>query len=354
MLSILVVHPNLFSLEEVKMNNSFILDLQTYKGVREGLTWMLGNENNEFENILAEYMFDEDLEMQDEFTLEYIEDKLKIDWDLIDLKNLFIKVYHFTTRANKEESFDDIYNLYFLLSNDTEFREFFKSHAVEFDLKNSQLKVCGKIYDLLEVENSNNEALEWIHTKLYIDPEIWGFVRVLDIRGYNSDFPERPEFITHVAELMKDGSALLDDWKKKYGNPYVIEFKQPFYSVQILNDYILSKKEFMRKEYLDEEEFENMKNQYELELKRGLFSLVLAIFMDNVSRYGISDLAKNHDEVIKGLLNNNVIEKLYGGFGESICAVVPKNSNIHSNGIIQVWEFEEFQKWARVNNGYLV
>ncbi|MGM0830244.1 MAG: hypothetical protein ACQEU4_18635 [Bacillota bacterium] len=335
------------------MKNSFILDLQTYKGVKEGLKWILGQKYIDFEALLAQYMFDGEIEKEDEFTLEYIEDKLEIDWASIDLCNLWIKVYHFTTRANKKETFDDIYNLFYLLSNDTEFREFFKSHGVEFQLDKSQLMVNGEIYNLLEVANSMNYALKWIHTKLYTDPEVWGFVRVLDIKEYNTDFPERPEFITHVSELLKDDAVIIDDWNKKYGNPYIIEFKQPFYSVQILHDFISYKNDFMRKEYLDDEEFETVKVQYELELKKGLFSLVLSIFMDNVSRFGISEFANNRDENIKGLLNSSVIEKIYGGFGESICAVIPKNINIPRNRIIQVWEFEEFQKSARVNNGYL-
>lgn len=315
--------------------------------------WFLGEKYKDFENLLAQYMFDDDIEKQEELTLEYIEGKLKIDWGNIDLNNLCIKVYHFTTRAYKEESFDDIYNLYYLLSNDTEFREFFKSHGVEFDLNKSQLKVYGEIYNLQEVEDSNYEALEWIHTKLYTDPEIWGFVRVLDIREYNSDFPERPEFITHVAELLKDGTSLINDWNARYGKPYVIEFKQPFYSLQIFNDFILYKNDYMVENYLDEEEFASIQDQYELGLKKGLFSLVVAIFMDNVSRYGISELANNKDDKIKGLINSGVVERLYGGFGNTICAAIPKNFNIPSNRIIKVWEFEEFQTNSRVSNGYL-
>jgi len=331
------------------MKNAFILDLQSYNGIREGLAWILGGKYKDFENLLARYMFND----EGELTLEYIENKMKIDWCNIDLNNLWIKVYHFTTRANKEEAFADICNLFYLLSNDTEFREFFRSYGVEFYLNKSQLKVNGEIYNLGDNENLINEALEWIHTKLYIDPEVWGFVRVLDIKEYNSDFPENPEFITHVAELLKDGALLKDDWNKKYGNPYVIEFKQPFYSVQIISDYISYKKDFMKKEYLDEEEFETNQDQYELELKKGLFRLLLAIFMDNVSRYGINELANNHDEEIKGLLKHGEIERLYGDFEQTICAVAPKDVNIPYCRILKVWEFDDFQKKARRNNGYL-
>ncbi|AVD54555.1 hypothetical protein CKF96_03350 (plasmid) [Priestia filamentosa] len=149
----------------------------------------------------------------------------------IDLNDLWIKIYHFTTRANKEEAFVEIQSLFYLLSNDTTFREFFRYHGVEFDLDKSSLKVNGEMHNLLEVNNLANEALRWIHTKLYTDSEVWGFVRVLDIREYNSDFPERPEFVSHVAKLLKDDGFLIDDWNKRYGNPYVIEFKQPLYAV---------------------------------------------------------------------------------------------------------------------------
>ncbi|MEH7143151.1 hypothetical protein [Priestia megaterium] len=331
------------------MKNTFVLDLQKYSGVREGLAWILGREYKDFEYLLARYMFYD----EGELTLEYIEDKIKIDWGSMDLKNLWIKVYHFTTRANEEEAFVDICNLFYLLSNDTEFREFFKSHGVEFYLDKLQLMANGEVYNFGDVKNSMNEALEWIHTKLYKDSEVWGFVRVLDINEYNTDFPERPEFITNVAELLKDGTLLLDDWNEKYGKPYVIEFKQPFYSIQISSNCMVYKNDFMRKEYLDEEEFEAKQDQYELELKRGLFSLLLAIFMDNVSRYGVSELANNDDEDRKGLFKHREVERLYGGFEQTVCAVAPKNVNIPSSQILKVWEFEDFQKNARKNNGYL-
>ncbi|AVD54554.1 hypothetical protein CKF96_03345 (plasmid) [Priestia filamentosa] len=61
------------------MTNSFTLDLQTYKGVREGLKWFLGNKYKEFEKLLVKYMFGED-ELQEELTLQYIEETLNIDW----------------------------------------------------------------------------------------------------------------------------------------------------------------------------------------------------------------------------------------------------------------------------------
>lgn len=332
------------------MKNQFILDLQTNDGVKEGLKWILGNEYDSFESLLAQYIYDDNQEL---FTLEYIHEKLKIDWESIDLNNLWIKVYHFTTRANEDKAFGDIYNLFYLLTNETGFREFLRSHGIEFYLDKSEIAVDGSIYNLSEAGSSMNEALKWIHTKLYTDPEVWGFVRVLDIREYNSDFPDRPEFITNVAELLKDGSYLIDDWDEKYGKPYVIEFKQPFYSLQIYNNFLIYKNDFMKKEHLDEEEFVTMRDQYELEMKKGLFSLLLAIFMDNASRYGLTELAKNDDERIKCLLKSNVIERDYGGYGRTICAAVQKNENVPPDRILKAWEFEKFQENARLNNGYL-
>ncbi|MFP7176470.1 hypothetical protein [Priestia filamentosa] len=334
------------------MKNSFTLDLQTYKGVSEGLKWFLGSKYKDFEKLLLKYMFDEE-EPQEELTLQYIEETLEVDWCSVDLNNLWIKIYHFTTRANKEEAFVEIQNLFYLLSNETKFRDFFRYHGIEFELNKSLLKVNGEIYNLLEIKNSANNALEWIHTKLYTDSEVWGFVRVLDITEYNSDFPERPEFVSHVADLLKDDGVLIDDWNRQYGKPYVIEFKQPFYSVQISSNFILSKNDFMRENYLDEEEFELMRNQYDLEKKKGLFRLLVTIFMDNVSRDALSESASNRDEEVRRLLRNSSIKRLYGGFAEMICAVVSKNINIPHNEILKVWEFEEFQKNAMKDNGYL-
>ncbi|AVD54556.1 hypothetical protein CKF96_03355 (plasmid) [Priestia filamentosa] len=109
----------------------------------------------------------------------------------------------------------------------------------------------------------------------------------------------------------------------------------------------------MKEKYLDEKEFELMQNEYDLEKKKGLFRLLLTIFMDNLSRDGLSELASNHDETRRRLLRNSSIKRLYGGLGEMICAVVSKNINVPRNKILKVWEFEEFQKNAMKDNGYL-
>lgn len=333
------------------MQNSFVLDLQSQDSIKAGLKWLLKDKYKDFNNLFAQYIFSDNLDEKEEFTLNSIEEELGIDWNKIDLENLEIKIYHFTTRT-ENQPIQDIYNLYYLLSNETQLSNFFKSHKIEFELENFKLYVNGKVFNLKEKGFSSNEALYWIHTKLYIDPEIWGFLRVKDIRDYNSDFPNRPEFISHVADLLGSGTSLLEDWDNTYGVPCVIEFNQPFHSVQILSDFILYKKDFMRREFLSEEEFGYFRDQYILEMKKGLCDLLIALFMDNVSRFGVKELARDRKENIKGLLNGGRIKKMYGGFGMNLCAVLPKNTNVSKSKITKVWDYNEFQNDAMYKLGF--
>ncbi|MCT4792696.1 MULTISPECIES: hypothetical protein [Exiguobacterium] len=315
----------------------YVLNLQDSNEVIKGLWWMLQKNHENFNEVLKNYIISEEIEQLKEFNVEYIEGKINIDWDMIKLDNLKLKSFHFTTRDNAE-SIENIYNLQYLLSNDTDFNRFLIHHGVKFDLENFKVEIDNKVYTLKNKNNPLFDDMDWISHKIFQDFEVWGFARIRNIKDYNNDFPNNPEFISHVSEVVHSKSEFLKDWKEKYGEPYVIEFDKKISEIKISNGFFGNNKELISKDDF-------------LNFKKGLLDLLISINMDNLTRIGIKHLVKNDEEHNKGLGNLWFLEKVYSQSEPCLITVLLKNQNVYKKEIQKIWYLEEFENFSRSVHG---
>lgn len=310
------------------MENQIILNLQNKEDIEKGIKALLGENYTPFITFLSKYLFDESEKYDTPFNLSYLENNIDINWESIDIKNLWLVNYHFTTRNNKEVIIDNpIHHLRYLVNEETSLKTFLKKHNIAFDVENQLMRVEDRTYNILDHGDDNNTPLFWIDTKLNTDPEVWAFARVLDIGEYNNDFPDYPEFIRNVADVLEDDTDFLDDWKSTYGKPYVIEFKEHLSKIKIYDDHPSSCDEDTMKKRLI--------NILLTLLLSSLRSCSFVIFEDIFGENDILKIATalnrlndynnddSHDVLITSLLKGNDLE--------------PEN-------IIKIWDYEEFQK----------
>ena len=207
-----------------------ILDLQSFEGVKSSLQQIFGYEFSVFENHLKTCI--ENSHFNDVIDAEYLLKNDLIDMDSWSIEDIHFKIYHFTTRKSLDASKDIIWDLPNVLTKETDLKKFLGEFQIRFDLENHLMQVGDNYYNL----KSDDEKTERIASKIYIDPEIWGFLRVLDIRKYQDIFPNRPEFIENILEFLCYSRKFDDKWKQEFGNPYVIEFEFPFDRIQIYTD----------------------------------------------------------------------------------------------------------------------
>ncbi len=143
------------------MDNSYILDLQTKEGIDEGIKYLLGKNYSKFKAFLTTYLFEESEEFDVPFDLNYLTENIDIDWESIDISEIWLKNYHFTTRNSKDETLNSpIYDLRYMVTQDTNLKAFFYKRQIEFDLINHQVIVEGETFDIFD---HNDE----IHNPLY-------------------------------------------------------------------------------------------------------------------------------------------------------------------------------------------
>lgn len=338
------------------------MNLQTHQGIEEGLKWFLKDKYEQFEEYIVNFLHKDNILIHDEFQLEEFESKVFINWNSINLNLLWMKVYHFTTRANENSALDNIYDLRYMLSNKSDLKDFLSSYNIEFFLKNtledSVFQINSVNYNFLDMKTSLNNDLQQIYQKLFIDYEVWGFIRTLDIEDYNHVFPNKPEFISNVASVLSEEMSLLNDWEKKFGNPYVIEFKQPFCSMQIHNRFLQYEKDYLREYYLSTEEFE--KSEYEINLKKGLFTFIVHLYLDNISRIGLKK-SINNENTYEDILKNIEFNSGYNYYflqekfevEKNFWLSINKGLHVPKDNILKIWSFEEFKKQSRSLNGFL-
>ncbi|MDD1505892.1 hypothetical protein PVA17_24575 [Lysinibacillus sp. CNPSo 3705] len=321
------------------MDNHFLLDLQSKKGIDEGIKFLLGKNYTRVKEFLSQYLFEESEEFDVAFDLRYLEHNIEIDWESIDISNLWIKSYHFTTRNNKADVFSSlIYNLPHMVTADTTLKTFFKKHHIEFDLENHLVHIEGKTYNIHEHDDDSHNPMYWIDAKLYTDPEVWAFARTLDISNYNNEFPDTPEFIKNVADILKDAESFLNDWADTFGQPFVIEFKEHLSKIKIYDGY--------------DGEFSDDDGDSCLVMKKRLLNLLLSLYLRNLRKCGF--------EVFKEFLPEEDISKIahalcrlnehQTGDFDMILTSLLKGNNVAVENIINVWDYKEFQERSRLDN----
>lgn len=328
-----------------------VIDLQGLEGVKTSLQMLLGDKFNDFENHIRDLI---DNEKVDEIIdVNYLLDKELIDLSRWSVDDIYLKIYHFTTRKNKDECYSDLLDLPSVLTQETFFSKFLNEFKISFDLKKDEMYFKGNTYNL----KSSNEKIKNIASKIYTDPEIWGFLRVIDISKYQDDFPNRPEFIGNLLEFFGYSEAFDNKWKNEYGNPYVIEFEMPLDKVQAyLNcDIYINKSQYMKEKYLDEEDFSV--EDFQLHQKKILVELLLRTYFGILKRYPYTILYEKIKELMESIKKSTAYNKYlsnYDNESSQLIACVNKGQIVPKENIINVWDFEDFQRKAKEQNGYLV
>lgn len=327
-----------------------VVDLQSLNGVKNSLTMLLGDKFNDLENHIRNLI--DNGEINEIIDVHYLLDKEFIDLSKWSVDDVYLKVYHFTTRKNKNECYSDLLDLPSALTRETSLSRFLKEFKISFDISKGEMYHNGTSYNL----KSENERIEDISCKIYIDPEVWGFLRVIDINNYQSDFPHRPEFIGNVLEFFGYSEIFDSKWKNEYGNPYVIEFEMPLDKIQAyLGSIFINKSQYMKENYLDEEDFSV--EDFQLHQKKMLIELLLRTYFGILKRYPYTILYEEIEELMesveKSIAYNEYLSK-YDNESSQLIACVNKGQVVPKENIIKVWDFEDFQRKAKKDNGYLV
>lgn len=297
------------------MANKIILDFQSFTGINKSLEYFLGDKIRELREILHKKLNGRKHDVEENFYISEYEDKLNLDWDRVILKDLFLKIFHFTTRK-QNVVVENIYNLSFLLSNKTDFRDFFEQHNIKFDIENQLMFLKEEVIDL------SKEDLLYpffnVRAKIYYDCEVWGFLKIKDFSKYNNEFPSRPEFVSNIASLLDNKNEFLANWAQTNGTPYVIEFIKPLGSTTIMTNLITDKKKYIKSTGIAEWELkdETENKKCELEIKRGLCDLLIDLYISHLTN-------SDHNE---------------------LRVVLQNGENVYKNHITKVWEYADFQK----------
>lgn len=330
--------------------SKLIIDLRGFEGVKSSLQQLLGKDFSIFEYHLKECI--DNKHFNEIIDAEYLVENELIDMDSWSIEDIHFKIYHFTTRKSLNACKDTIWDLPSVLTKETDLKKFLLEFQISFDLENHMMRVGDKFYDL----KSEDRRIRKIASKIYIDPEVWGFLRVLDIRKYQDVFPEKPEFIRDILEFLGYSSKFNEKWKQEYGNPYVIEFELPLESLQIYTNSSIyfNKSQYLQENYIDEDEFSL--DEFRLHQKYMLVNLLIKTYFGVLKRYAYDELYGKVDDLMDSIqlgLSMTSFLKNYEEELQQIIVCLNKGEHVCREQIIKVWEFEDFQLKAKLNNGYL-
>lgn len=325
-----------------------IIDLQSFMGVKKSIASLIKCDFHEFEQLIKKQILHETEDRLIDVELLVKEDI--VDFDKFKLEDIYFKVYHFTTRSSKENCIQDIFDLPTALTTDTELRNFLASFDIEVFPDKQLIKIGTATMPISKKGEFNN-----IYSKLYVDPEVWGFLRTLDITEYQNVYPNFPEFINNIANVVEDKTEFESAWQSNHGNPFVIEFIHPYNKLSIYGNNIeLSKDGFKKDVLINDVEFENYQ-------KQGLIKLLLGLYFGMLKRCDKNELlAAEFKEYGNDRLKHT---KLFIRLGEylnqyddeqsEIRTALDKGENVVADNIIKVWGFDDFQTEGKLGNCYI-
>lgn len=327
-----------------------ILDIQSFNGVKTSLQQLLGYDFSVFENHLKVCINDKSF--KEIIDAEYLVENQLIDMNSWSVENVHFKIYHFTTRKNLSACKNTIWDLPSALTKETDLKNFLSEFQISFDFGNHNMQIGDKIYDL----KSDDESIASIASKIYTDPEVWGFLRILNLRGYQQVFPHRPEFIENISCFLGYPKIFNDKWKREFGKPYVIEFESPLERLQVHTNISinLNKSQYLKDHFIDEEAFRL--NDFRLYQKYMLVNLLLITYFGVLKRNSYEELFGKVNDLWDSIdLSTNMSSflKNYEEEFQQIIVCLNKGEYVFKEKIIKVWKFEDFELKARINNGYL-
>lgn len=139
-------------------------------------------------------------------------------------KELFFVLLHITTSANNCEDIKNkgIYDLEWVIENDTELSRFLYDNGITFDIQN-QLMYVDDI--------PRNIAENDIGFKIYKDKDICGCFQIDKKIPYGGNVHFRPEILHNIDESVS-GKDLSYIWHNTH-KPYIIKFQVPYSNMDI-------------------------------------------------------------------------------------------------------------------------
>lgn len=332
-----------------------IIDLQSFLGVKKSLASLLKCDFHEFEQLVKKQILDETEDRL--IDVEMLLEEDKVDFDSFKLEDIYFKVYHFTTRSSEEKCMQEILDLPTALTTDTELRNFLAGFNIEVVPSKQLIKIGTAALPI-----SEEGEFEKIHSKLYVDPEIWGFLRTLDITKYQNVYPNYPEFIHDIANVVEDKIEFESAWQINYGKPFVIEFIHPYNRLNIYGNNIdVSVGGFIKEYGLFENELDSYAIEFENYQKKGIINLLLGLYFGMLKRCDMDELLAEESkeyrsDVIKHaelLIRLNGYLNQYDGEQSEIRTAIYKGDNITTDSIVKVWGFNDFQTQAKLGNCYI-
>ncbi|WP_153731757.1 hypothetical protein [Sporosarcina obsidiansis] len=344
-----------------------IIDLQTFSGVKQSLKNLLDDNFERFEKRLIEFLKDESF--NEKIDTEFLKENKLFDLSNINYENIYFKGFHYTTRGSSKSCYEDIKPLPRMLTEETTLKQFFTKYGIEFDLENNTL-----IHNDVRHEIISNDKMSSIETKVNTDPEVWAFLRTKDITYYFRDNYGIPEFVGDIYRYLDYNSEFLEEWKRLYGVPWVIEFVYPLSRMDVYaNFHEMGKNSFLKEQNgLDDES----ENYYIEEFKRyqikGTVDLVLKTYLGMLKRYLIPEIFdckegieylididfhnENKDELFNQLNEYSVYTKNIQVFDDEhleIIMAVNKGEVVPSELIVKNWDIDEFNLFTYKENRFV-
>ncbi len=162
---------------------------------------------------------------------------LNIDFDGLDISNIYLKVIHISTNNNQCNDVKKIglLNLQDTINSENELSIYIKSKGINIDIENETIQYRNHLYNKLDYLDKstdysiNFEEVKDTFRKLYKDYQINGFICNEKPVEYGGNIRYRPEILNNLS-LMTHNNSIEQDWVSKCNNMcYSIEFKAHVY-----------------------------------------------------------------------------------------------------------------------------
>jgi len=136
-------------------------------------------------------------------------------------ENFFFVLQHITTSANGCEDIKNngIYDLEWVLENDTELRRFLVDNLIEFEISSNKMYIDNIAYD---ISNDSNG----VGFKIFKDKDICGCFQINKNCPYGGNVHTRPEILHNINKYLIK-TNLSYNWYVTH-KPYIVKFKVPY------------------------------------------------------------------------------------------------------------------------------
>lgn len=169
--------------------------------------------------------------------------KFKINNDLLDFDNCYIRVKHISTSYDKLECIKKygMRDLIFLLTEDTLLKRFLQNYNLQINYSEKYIDIDGTKYYIKDYNTCDKDEFSYpyrrnmsniYHKLYYFRGEIEAFYKATEKAMYNySTILRCPEIISNLDQFLKHINKNIHlefDWCNKYNSiPYLIEFDLP-------------------------------------------------------------------------------------------------------------------------------